>query len=1110
MNLIRITQQSLRFYWKTHLATGLAILVAAAVLAGALAVGDSIKATLTRRAQMRLGRIGTAVQCPGLFRAKLASELEEKLAVQRGQVVLTNAMQVVVAPVLQTTGFAENTDSTVRVGNIQILGIDERYWKLGPRSSAGPAEEVKEGVAVSRALAQRLGLKAGQEIVVRMRAVGGTPAETVLTPEEQTRVSFRRTVARVVEEEEFGGFDLYSRPDSGLNVFVPLEELNAMTDAEGGMIRANMLLIGGAVGANDIRQTLPTVWQLEDAGLELRLVDWPRVLELRSRDVFIPDAIAEGIQKNVGGALGLVTYFVNELRCGERTVPYSFVCAVDDMPQEKSPVTVTQDEMIINEWLADALKASEGDKIEIRYFVPSQGKKLVEQAGTFTVKTVIPMIGSGADSSLMPGYKALADAENCRDWNAGIPIDLSKIRSEDEKYWKKYKGAPKAFISMKAARLLWSSRFGTLTAIRFSVDEYDMRSLRAKILSAINPWQAGFVVLDMRHTVREAAKATTDFGGLVTGLSLFLIASSLILAGLVWSFGLRRRAVQVGMLSATGFTKGRIGWVFLLEEGPVVLIASLLGTAAGLIYTKLILAGLNDIWAGAAGGMKIIFAFRLQTLILAMWISIVASWLVWLLRIREFTKRPAAELLDRTQEILLPKGQIRFSLASAVLLVFAAAGLSVYGTRVSAQAAAGMFFGAGAMVLISMALFLSAGLAYLGVQTKRVSSSRWGLAIKSTARRRGRSLAVSMTLAMGVFVVLATGIFQQAAPKDPTDKASGTGGFMLWAQSSVPLVNDLNDARFQQQVGIAFSGKGDFDAVPLRMWSAEDASCLNIGRAQQPSLWGVRPEALAGRFRFKKVLDKKPPADPWEWLDLDLGEDTVPAIGDWATVYWGLHKDVGDEVDYTDQNGRVFRLKIVALLDDSILQGGLVISEKQFLKRFENASGWNVFLMDVPVSSVGAAGKTLTQLLGAYGFEVQTTAERLAMFHQVENTYIGIFMVLGSLGLVVGTVGLGLVVMLNAMERAGEMAMMRAIGYGRKTLSIMLFAEHAGLLTAGLVFGIISAAVAAGPQLEQMANLPWKMVASLTAVMWVSGLVWVGIAASMTMRGDLLEPLRKE
>jgi putative ABC transport system permease protein len=111
---------------------------------------------------------------------------------------------------------------------------------------------------------------------------------------------------------------------------------------------------------------------------------------------------------------------------------------------------------------------------------------------------------------------------------------------------------------------------------------------------------------------------------------------------------------------------------------------------------------------------------------------------------------------------------------------------------------------------------------------------------------------------------------------------------------------------------------------------------------------------------------------------------------------------------------------------------------------------------------------------------------------------------------VLGTVGAGLVVLLNVLDRAGELAMMRAIGFEKKRLCRMLFLEHAGLLTAGLFLGVISAMVAAGPQLGRPENLPWKMIAGLIVVMWVSGLVWVQIAAMAAMRGDLLEPLRKE
>jgi ABC-type lipoprotein release transport system permease subunit len=1103
MKLVQIAKQGLRFYWKTHLATGLAVLIATAVLTGALTVGDSIRATLSRRTAMRLGQIQTAVNCRGLFRAELASEMEKKLTEQSGGAAVS------AAAILSVNGFAENTDASARVGGIQVLGVDERFWKMGPEPSVDITSGLGDTVAVSRSLARRLNLKVGQDVVVKMQTPGGMPAEALLTQDEQKRVSFRRQVGRIADDGQFGGFDINSRPDGGLNVYVSLQQLNALLGYKG-RLQANMLLFAGAIETAQIGPTLSQVWQLEDAGLSLHLLDWPRVLELRSRDVFIPDTIASRIQSNVPGSLGVLTYFVNEFRCGDKTVPYSFIAALEGKGQEGAFAALAQNEMIINEWLADRLKASEGDKIEIRYFVPSQGKNLSEQRETFVVKSVVPMMGTGADSTLMPAIESMADVENCRDWKAGIPIDLSKIRPSDEQYWDKYKGAPKAFVSMQSAKVLWSSRFGTLTAIRYSVDDYEQKALQSKILSAIEPWQAGFGIQDIQQAGRKSGESTTDFGGLTVGLSMFLIVSAMILAGLVWSFGLRRRAGQMGILQATGFTKGQIAWIFLMEEIPVVLTAVILGAAGGLIYTQWIIRGLNSIWAGAAGGIEIDFAWTWQTAVTASGISFFMALGVWLIRIRGSEKRSVVDLLERSEVIFVPSGKISLTIIFAGLAGLAAVGMGFFGTRVSAQEAIGLFFGCGAMILIAAGLLLSAGLSYLAKRAGRVSKSLCGLAVKNAARRKGRSLAVALTLAMGVFVVIATGVFQQAGPQDPTIKDSGTGGFTLWAQSSISLANDLGDQRFGRENGLLVTDSQSLNAVSVRLMPAEDASCLNIAQVQQPSLWGVRPDAFDGRFRFKKISEKVNLSNPWELLNQNIEQDIVPAIGDWATVYWGLHKDVGDRIEYTDQNGRVFRLEIVALLDDSIWQGGLLISEKQFLKRFEGSSGWNVFLIDASQQVSQSVSEKLTRSLSAYGLEVQTTTDRLGQFHQVQNTYIRIFMVLGAMGLVLGTVGAGLVVLLNVLDRAGELAMMRACGFEKKKLCRMLFLEHAGLLTAGLFLGVISAMVAAGPQLGRPENLPWKMMAGLIATMWINGLVWVQIAAMAAMRGDLLEPLRKE
>ena len=45
-----------------------------------------------------------------------------------------------------------------------------------------------------------------------------------------------------------------------------------------------------------------------------------------------------------------------------------------------------------------------------------------------------------------------------------------------------------------------------------------------------------------------------------------------------------------------------------------------------------------------------------------------------------------------------------------------------------------------------------------------------------------------------------------------------------------------------------------------------------------------------------------------------------------------------------------------------------------------------------------------------------------------------IFQLLGGLGLLLGSVGLGVVVLRNVLERRGELAILRAVGFRRRSL----------------------------------------------------------------------------
>ena len=165
-------------------------------------------------------------------------------------------------------------------------------------------------------------------------------------------------------------------------------------------------------------------------------------------------------------------------------------------------------------------------------------------------------------------------------------------------------------------------------------------------------------------------------------------------------------------------------------------------------------------------------------------------------------------------------------------------------------------------------------------------------------------------LACGVFMVVAVG----ANRKDPAarleQRDGPAGGFTLYGESAIGIVPDLNTAAGRDKLGLSEETFADVRIVSMRLRAGDDASCLNLNHAQQPRLLGVDPAELSGRFAFQSV--EPPPtsnkakaagedsASGWAILRADWGEDVVPAIGDYPTVYWALRcllytSDAADE-----------------------------------------------------------------------------------------------------------------------------------------------------------------------------------------------------------------------
>jgi hypothetical protein len=388
------------------------------------------------------------------------------------------------------------------------------------------------------------------------------------------------------------------------------------------------------------------------------------------------------------------------------------------------------------------------------------------------------------------------------------------------------------------------------------------------------------------------------------------------------------------------------------------------------------------------------------------------------------------------------------------------------------------------------------------------------LGLRGCTRRPNRSLATVALLASGSFLIVGVAANKLDATRDSSRRASGTGGFALIGQSTLPIVQDLNSKAGRDFFALDEKSLRGAQVVPMRVRDGDDASCLNLNRAQTPRLLGVDPEALQSRgaFAFSRVLDAAYAEKAWKLLKSSSADaDEIPAIGDEATIEWGLHKKVGDTLDYTDGRGRPFKVRFVGALANSVLQGNLMIDSVAFTRRFPDETGWRMFLVDTPPEDAAHVAAVLTQALRDRGLELTPTADRLNAFNAVQNTYLDTFQVLGGLGLLLGSAGLGVVVLRNVLERRGELAVLLAAGFTPRALRRLVLSEHAALECLGLLAGIVAALAAVLPALLSLAApVSYLSLAATLGLVFVSGLLWTWVAARAALRGDLLPALRNE
>jgi ABC-type lipoprotein release transport system permease subunit len=1168
----------MRFHWRGHLAVVLGVMVGTAVLTGALLVGDSLRGSLRDLTRERLGRIDHALVSERFFGDDLGNVLAQQPDFA-GLVEHTAPAIILRGSVVRRDGAGQVTR---RVGQVQVVGVDEDFWPLFGEARVDLANDV----LLNDRLARELGVAIGDVVEVRLEKPQAVPADSILgRPVEDAGLTIEASpIATVLPDDDPGRFSLNAQQQFPLLVYVQLRRLqNRLRESLQAPGLANALLIASRAGAGSgadaegLQAALGGVVRLEDYGLRLRADQY---LSLESRRLLLEPAVMDSVLalgKKAGWTVTpTLTYLANKISRGQRFVPYSTITGLD--PTQGPPFanlhlvdggaagTIADDDILINEWLAQDLWP-EGNwrqdigkpVVALSYFVEGDDWLLREETTTLKLGGVVSMSGTAIDRLLTPDFPGIRGTR-VRDWNPPFPKEQwhpEWVRERDEEYWRKYRATPKAFVSPATAQNLWKSRHGEYTSVRVAAagandgtsstspsSDKSLRDLEAdlrrRLRAALSPKRIGLVIQPVKAQGLAAAGSSTAemFGWLFLGFSIFLIASAAMLVGLLFRLGIERRAKEFGLLYAVGFSQRTIRRLLLVEGAAITALGELLGIVLAAGYAAVLLAWLRRSWSDTLQTSFLQLHIAKQepmfgplpypSLTIGLLLSLLVALFAIALALRGLRRlSPRALLAGKTEVDSAPGSLARRTwagwFAAASLLV--AGALAIASFLVPTGAAAPLFFGSGALLLLAGMSGLRRWLAQRRGPAVRGAGTGalLRLGMHNADRSPGRSLLTIGLLACATFLVVAVESFRKSADSDAASRDSGTGGFSLIARADVPLFQApdsaehlkalLPDADAAARRRIESAVK-DVPILALRVRPGDDVSCLNLYQPQQPRILGV-PAALRDRGGFAFGPLDQPTAEekhnPWRLLGRNLG-DEVPLLADEHTAEWVLHKKPGETWTIADERGRAVTVRLVGLLRGSIFQSELLMSEENFKTLFPSRGGYGLFLIDAPKVRSAEVKEALDATLGErFGFNVEHSTDRLAAFQAVENTYLSTFQALGGLGLLLGTIGLSVVLLRNVWERQGELALLRALGYARGDLGWLILAENALLVLVGLGLGILAAAVAVAPHLfERAQTIPWTGIAALVGLVLVFGLGAGLLALLTTLRMPLLPALRRE
>jgi len=759
-------------------------------------------------------------------------------------------------------------------------------------------------------------------------------------------------------------------------------------------------------------------------------------------------------------------------------------------------------EIVINRWMADDIGAKTGDTLHMTWYDPGMGKLLREKGSSFIVKGIAGEDFIYSDPTLMPDFPGISGSSTCSSWDAGVPILLDRIREKDEEYWNLYKGTPKAFINYETGKSLWGNNFGSATALRYPPGT-DTSLIVNKLTGVIDPSKAGFTITNLREKNKEAASEGVDFGSLFLSLSFFIILSCLILLSIALSLFLDSRKGQIRTYHSLGFRRRSIFTIISYETFFISITGAVAGVLLGQLVNILIVKALNSVWTGAVQTRTLTPGFSAVPFLAGFFATVIISVTLITVRLRRYI----AGLSTSARMVHTPASGRRNLLWE--LIFFASSILSFILSFVLSAWSLALSFAGG--ILLFGGLILALRQFYLRRQDGN-KSGKGNYSRLFYSFYPSQAVTPAIFLAAGIFAVIITSANRQVVSDKMLLPAGGTGGYLLWAESAIPVRYNLNSPEGRREYGFDEEELNSMSFVQATRLSGDDASCLNISHVTAPAILGIDPGPFIerGSFSFATRIRNEKKQNPWEHLNETGSNNIIYGIADQTVLQWGLKIKAGDTLKYASESGEMLNIVICAGLQSSVFQGYIIIGEANFEKYFPTSGGSSIFLIDGKRELSELYMTTISDRLSGSGISVEPAIQKLTSFFEVTNTYLEVFMMLGAFGLILGAAGLGFVLKRNFNSRKREFALMLASGYTTGRIRSMLLKDQFIILFWGIFTGAASAIPATWPSVKHGTDLPWILLLLMLLIMAITGIAALLISVNQVDKSRLIPLLRKD